>query len=119
MKNLFNMFIKKNISLKSAINRSIFETNSIFNEKEPTLIEYAAFFGSIQIMKYLYINEADISTSIWLYAVHSNDAEIIQFLEDKNIKMDDKTFSEAIKCHHNDIAYYIYNNYLDNSSNIT
>ena len=70
-------------------------------------------------MKYSEISGAEMTTSIWLYAVHSNNSEVIYFLEEKNIDIDDRTFSEAIKCHHNDIAYYIYDNYWDNSSIIT
>ena len=44
---------QKNISLSSKIKSSIFETNSFLVEKEPSLIEYTAFFGSIQIFQYL------------------------------------------------------------------
>ena len=37
------------------------------------------------------------------------------FYEEENIKMDDRTFSESIKCHHNDIVHYIKDNYLIDS----
>lgn len=104
---------------KLRIKKSIFETNSFLlnlNE-EPYLIEYAAFFGSIQIFKYLRINNAEIRPIIWLYAIHSNNAELIHFLEDIHINPPDNSYSvvlaEAIKCHHNDIANYIFNNLLD------
>lgn len=82
-----------NLSLSSQIKRSIYETYSIFNEKYPTLIEYATFFGSIQIMKYLNMNNIKLTPSIWLYAVHSNNPDILEFLEDKQILIDDRTFS--------------------------
>ena len=36
-----------------------------------------------------------------IYAVHSNNLKVIQFLEEKQIKIDDRTFSEAITCHQN------------------
>ena len=51
--------------------------------------------------------------------MHSNNPEVIHFLEDKNIEFDDKTFSKAIKCHHNEIAHYIFNNYFDSSTKIS
>lgn len=35
--------------LSSKIKRSIFETNSFLIDQEPTMLEYAAFFGSVQI----------------------------------------------------------------------
>lgn len=76
----------------------------MFIEKDSTLIECSAFFGSIQIMKYLDINNIQLKPSIWLYAVNSDNPEVIAFLEEKNIKMDDRTFSESIKSHH--IANY-------------
>ena len=60
------------------------------------------FFGSIRIMKYLEINNVELPKSLPLYA------EVIQFLEDNKIEIDDRTFSEAINCHHNAISHYIY-----------
>ena len=46
---------RTNISLTSKIEPSIFETNQFLIENKPTLIEYSAFYGSIQICKYLKI----------------------------------------------------------------
>ena len=112
----FIQYVHENsISLSGKIRRSVFETNSMFIEKDPTIIEYATFYGSIRIIKYLEINKVELTPSLWLYAVHSNNPEVISFLEDKNIELDDRTFSEVIKCHHNSISTYIYDNYLGNS----
>ena len=56
---------KTNFSLTSKINYSIFETNSfLLKNKKMTLIEYASFFGSIQILKYLFLNKVDLTQSI-------------------------------------------------------
>lgn len=38
---------KHNLKLSMKINKSAFESNSFLEKKKPTLIEYAAFFGSI------------------------------------------------------------------------
>ena len=47
----FIAYVNRNsISLESRIKSSIFETNSFLIDKEPLLIEYAAFYGSIQIL---------------------------------------------------------------------
>ena len=109
----FIYFVNKNcIPLTSSIVRSTFETNSMLIEKKPNMIEYAAFFGSIQIVKYLEVNSVELTQSLSLYSVHSNNSELIQFLEEKNVEIDDTTFSEAVKCHHNDIAHYIQQNHL-------
>ena len=63
----FNAYVhKNNISLsKTEINNSIFETNQFLMKKKVTLIEYAAFFGSIQIFKYLIMNGVDLTPSLW------------------------------------------------------
>lgn len=96
--------------LSSEIEPSIFETNSFLVNKKPTLIEYASFFGSVSIVKYLNDNFIDISPSLWIYAIHSQNIEMIHFLEEKKINQIDnsfeKTLREAIKCHHNDLANY-------------
>ncbi|KAK8839584.1 hypothetical protein M9Y10_031943 [Tritrichomonas musculus] len=106
-----------NMSKNSKIKRSLFETNSfLLKEKETSLIEYAAFFGSIQIFQFLRINEVPLSESLWLYAIHSNNAEMIHILERDKVKPPNgsygRCFVEAVKCHHNEIARYIKDNYI-------
>ena len=112
---------QKCISLNSKINFSFFETNSYLINKSTTLIEYAAFFGSIQIFQYLRLNNVQLTPSLWGYAIHSNNGEIIHILESneiKPIKLDDEEdpyesiLKESILCHHNDVANYINNNLL-------
>lgn len=121
-KDLIDEFIsyvkKNNYPLNSKINQSIFETNNFLLKNEPTLIEYAAFFGSTQIFKYLYLNGVELIQSIWIYAIHSDNPEMIHlFIEMNIIKPDDESYQkclkESIKCHHNDIANYIINNLID------
>ena len=117
----FVAFINKtNTSKNGKIKRSLFETNSfLIKKKETSLIEYAAFFGSIQIFQFLRINEVPLCESLWLYAIHSNNAEMIHILERDNVKPPngsyERCFVEAIKCHHNEIARYIKENYIEKS----
>ena len=59
---------KLNIPLNSNIKPSIFETNPFLMKNQPTLIEYAAFFGSIQILNYLNTNNIELTSSLWPYA---------------------------------------------------
>ena len=107
-----------NIDLTSTIKPSIFETNSFLLEhKETTLVEYAAFFGSIQIIRYYVQLEIKLNPSIWIYAIHSNSDALIYFLE-RIIKDDEmilKSFHESIKCNHNQIANYIKDTYFFDS----
>ena len=108
---------KNNYSLKSKINSSIFETHSFLIKNEnPSLIEYAAFYGAFQIFQYLQFSNVEMKSSLWIYAIHGNNNELIHLLERSGILPDEnlsrKCFIEAIKCHHNDIANYIQNNFL-------
>ena len=117
---------QKNFSLsKTKIKPSIFESNllltdkkllfskenSIITEKELTLIEYATLFGSVQICRFLFLNQVEFNSTLWIYAIHSNNPEIIHLLETNDVNLIDIDFclQEAIKCHHNDIANYFIN----------
>ena len=112
-----------NVSLsKTTIKPSIYETNTfLIKNKESTLIEYAAFFGSIQIFNYLRMNNVKLLPSLWLYAIHGKNAEIIHLLVENHIEPVDKTYNEclkeSIKCHHNEIASFIQTNFLKETQN--
>ncbi|KAK8841348.1 hypothetical protein M9Y10_026962 [Tritrichomonas musculus] len=80
-------------SLRSLVDESIFETNLYLLKERPTLIEYAAFFGSIEIFKYLCSKKVKITKTIWQYAVHSNNTKLIQFLEEKKLKLNNANSS--------------------------
>ncbi|KAK8846925.1 hypothetical protein M9Y10_019494 [Tritrichomonas musculus] len=112
-----------NISLSIEIEPSIFETNPFLIKYTSTLIEYAAFYGSIQIFQYLRLNKVnlekfhfDLTPSLWFYSIHGNNADIIHILEENHIRpLHDSyqdCFAESIKCHHNGIANYFITNYL-------
>ena len=119
----FITYVTRNeISLKTTVSCSIYETNSFLLFEEPTLIEYAAFFGSIQIFNYLFKNEVQLTPSLWLYAMHGKNPEIIKILEDNKIVPEDKSYKEclreAIKCHHNEIVVYIKSNLIHNQIDV-
>ena len=79
---------RESYSLKSFIESSIFETNPLLLEvPQLTLIEYAVFFGSVQIFKYLYKNDVEHTKSLWLYAIHGRNEEIIHILEENKIDL--------------------------------
>ena len=114
-------FNRINISPSSEISPSIFETNPfLIDNKNTTLIEYSAFFGSIQIFRYLKRKTAELKPSLWIYSIHSNNVEMINLLEtDEFHTLPDyeQCYIESIKCHHNDIADYI-ENFLPDSQYI-
>lgn len=114
----FIIYVNKNdqFSLNSYIEKSVFETHSILNGQAVKLIDYAAFFGSVQIFKYLYLNGVALTKALWIYGIHGDNPEIINILKENEITPEDSSYQkcmkEAIKCHHNGIANYIINNLL-------
>ena len=115
----FISFVKKNkINLKKEIEISCYESHPFLIAETPSLIEYAAFFGSVQIFNYLYQNNVNLKSSIWIYVVHGNKIELIKFLQKENIEPEfddyEDIFKEAVKCHHNEIAFYIKKNLMKN-----
>ena len=130
--------VQNDISNDAMIQSSIYETNSLLLQKQIecerfkfhknqnenyacTLIEYAAFCGSIQIFNYLQINKAKLMTSLLLFSIHGENSEIIRFLIDNLDNLNDdlykRCFYESIKCHHNNIAHYLLNNIIQVNEN--
>ena len=60
---------KTYFSLSSHTNPSIFETNKFLFDITQTLIEYAAFFGSIQIFSFLLLSDAKLTEDLILYVI--------------------------------------------------
>ena len=120
VKDFIIYYNQKNFSLSSTIPKSIFETNKFLLKKHDiTLIEYAAFFGSIQIFQFLVFNHVELNDSLWYYSIHSNNAHLIHYLEelysDSNNESNNQSlyksyYIESVKCYHNDLAEYFLNN---------
>ena len=118
---------QENVPIDFEIEPSIFETNCFISKSYNyfSLIDYSAFCGSLNIFKYLLTNNAELTDSVWLYAIHGknlcyayfgSNAEIIHLIEEQNLEPEDEIFEkcyyEAIKCFHYEIAEYIKNNYF-------
>lgn len=101
---------------------SVYETNAFLSKQKDntSLIEYACFYGSIQIVRYLIQNKVPLMGSLWRYAIHGNNPDVIHLIEENNVKPDfnsyEKCFKDSIKCYHNNIATYIKDSYLTNNS---
>lgn len=104
-----------NINLNTDIKPSICESNEYLIGKETSLIEYAAFFGSIQVVQYLRMNNVELKSKLWDFAIHSNNAELIHLLEELKVEMNksdcQRLIGESIKCHHNNVANYLIEKY--------
>ncbi|KAK8840975.1 hypothetical protein M9Y10_027811 [Tritrichomonas musculus] len=112
-----SFYTRTNFSLSSTIEPSIYETNAFLIDKKPSLIEYSAFFGSIQIFKFLFLNNVELTSSLWLYVIHGQCLDLIHFLEENHIRPQNETcnqcFDESIICHQVDIMNYIKNNFYE------
>ena len=72
------------------------------------------------------MNNVELTPSLWLYSIHSKNAELIHLLEsneinppkfmNNNSKEEEGSYLtcliESIKCHHNDFTEYIENNLI-------
>ena len=108
---------QRNLQLESKIKYSIFETNHLLIFKDKiSLIEYASFYGSIDIIKYMQMKGVELTSSMWIYAIHSRNAELIKYLEDNHVSPPEndyeKILQESIRCHHNDVSSYIIDNLI-------
>lgn len=89
---------KSDIHIADKIKTSIFETNEFLikmnqpkkdgrdNDKSLTFIQYAAFFGSVQIFQFLHNEEIELDLLLCLFAIHGQNSEIIHILEDSGVK---------------------------------
>ena len=110
---------RTNTSVNSKIIPSIFETNQFIIKNNLSLIEYAAFYGSIQIFQYLKYNGAILFPNLWISSIHGANPEIIHILEEYNFQQKisyQEYYNEAIKCHHNNIAVYLKGNLMDENN---
>ena len=103
---------KEGLPFDSVIKKSIFETNPyLFDNKDVTVMEYASFFGSLEIINFLIMRGVEQLPSIWIYSVHSENSQLIQFLENRKSFPQDNSYKEileeSIKCHHNELSKYI------------
>ena len=102
------------------IKASIFETNSYLIKHQTTLIEYAAFYGSIQIFQYLKINGVPLIPVLWFYVIHSNNAELFHLLEENHVSTIfhgsySKSLQAAIQFHNTNAVDYVSDNIVKKS----
>ncbi|OHT01739.1 hypothetical protein TRFO_31292 [Tritrichomonas foetus] len=75
------------------------------------MIEYAAFYGSINIFKFLWLNNVQINTRIPNVAIAGGNYEIIHLIESKKTLNFDGCLDTAVKFHRNDLFTYLYETY--------
>lgn len=99
------------------INPSIFETNTfLINQRYTKIIDYVAFYGSIKIFNYMVSENVTLQSTIWPYAIHGANTEIIDILLTKNIEIENfsECLNESINCCNDNITKHIINKYYLN-----
>ena len=70
-------------------------------------------------MNYLNTNNIELTSSLWPYAIHSFNQELIFLLLEKKVKPLSESFVkcslDAIKCHNNELFEYIQNNLVNDA----
>lgn len=110
-----------NININSTINQSIFETNNYLISRKLTLIEYAAFYGSIRIFIYLQSKNVELTASLWFDAILGRNAELLSRIVETVTKPSHTYLfylELAINAFHNEIAFYIIDNFIPNNENV-
>lgn len=104
---------KESIDVGTDISPSKYETNPLLNNNKVSFIQYAAFFGSLNIFKYLVEAKCEIDNGIWLFAIHSNNIELINYIESVGIPILDKEqiLEASIQSFHVDICNYFINKF--------
>ena len=82
---------------------SIFETDLFLIHKDPTIFEYVAFFCSIRILQYYTYDNDELPSSLWVYGMHTNNPEIINFWTQNDVNP-----IEFVYCKLNYIAILFY-----------
>lgn len=110
-----NYFSQNNLNLTEKVPSTIFESDEVINSKFPplpTLIEYAAFFNSIKIFKFLWMNLNSMQSSPKLpkYAISGGCYDMIHLCEENHqaLKFDEECINTAIEYHHMEIVDYLH-----------
>ena len=98
-----------NLDFNAKLKKSAFESNALLFF-EPTLFEYSCFFQSINIFRFIFLKNGEITKDLSKYAIAGGNYEIIHLLETKNAVFDEECLITAISYHHNDIAEYLIDN---------
>ncbi|OHT06350.1 hypothetical protein TRFO_05523 [Tritrichomonas foetus] len=104
--------VKQNIGFNTKIPHSIYEQYSMINSHfdMPTLLEYSAYFCSIKVFKFLWLQITEYPNTLPTFAVAGGDPEIINIIESKKKKdFDSLCVKIAIEYDRPEIIEYLHN----------
>lgn len=104
---LQKLLSQTNTPINSIIKKSIFERYIFIEKDEPTLVEYACYYGSFQCFKFLFQQLLTIPESVSIYAVAGGNYEIIHIIERSHIKFSNKSLRTSIRFFQPEITEYL------------
>lgn len=114
------IFSQNNMSFEHVLDKSLFESDKLLSTP-PNLIEYSAFFSSINIFKFLYLLLSQVEEyepkkiySLYLFAIAGGSFEIIHLVENLNLDtnlIDKQAMKYSIYYHQNDLCEYLHSNF--------
>lgn len=96
---------KTNTNVDSFLPLSEYEQCRLLSQKMK-LIDYAAFFGSIKIFKFLVMNKCNLTNKTSQFAIAGGNYDIIHFIEDQKCSFN-SCIEISIQFHHNEIFEYL------------
>ena len=99
---------KADFDFNQGVVPSLYEIFSFINKRNISLIDYAAFFGSIKCFKFLMLNGSDLKNT-GKYAIAGGNLEIIHLCE-QNDSSFEESYEAAVEFHQNDVFHYLYEN---------
>ncbi|OHT15504.1 hypothetical protein TRFO_02820 [Tritrichomonas foetus] len=85
-----------------------FESDDFIVWTTPNFIEYAVFYGSIKIFKFLLLRGAVLTGRVSRFAFAGGNYEIIHILEDNKVDFDRSCLKTALEYHHHEIVSYLH-----------
>ena len=104
----FNQKIDFSDTIKDTIQSDVSSLHSFFQNTSHSLLNFAAYYGSLKTFKYFILNDCHFDEFVTLMAVHGSNFEILHILEnDDNVKYSEECFELAVMNYRNDIADWL------------
>lgn len=108
---LQNLLYQTNTLPNQVVHKSIFERFVFINIQSLTLIEFAAFFGSIQCFKFLYNQISELPETVATFAAAGGNYDIIHLCEKREIDFNHESLVVSIRFFRSELSTYFEENF--------
>ena len=116
---IFNDDVSSFVSLITMQNKVNAMSSFVFevNGSKFTPLQFACLCGSLNIIKYLLLNNVEKAANFYIYAIYSGSEEVIEFLLSQGYKLNFCLFA-SIQFHQNHIAKWLFESHIKDSYSI-